>query len=92
MIKITDELYIKATDLQYMLVEPTAGTRTNGEPYERLSPIGYYGTIGAALHGAKRYLMRKKIADETITTLDEVMAEYKRLVEIDAEIINKINV
>ena len=80
MVKINDKLFFTANRTQYILYEKC--TRTDpetGEEIEDKNTIGYYATIASLLRGAKSYILRKKIFECDIKTLDEVIAEIERL-------------
>lgn len=97
-IRLTDELFMKADSMQYMLIvkgeREKIDLRTKqgtGEMTEYETIVGYYGTIDACIKGARNYVIRKKIASGEIGDIDKLIAEMRRWSETVAELSERLS-
>lgn len=97
-IRLTDELFMKADSMQYMLIvkgeREKIDIRTKqgtGEMTEYETIVGYYGTIDACIKGARNYVIRKKIASGEIGDMDKLIAEMRRWSETVAELSERLS-
>ena len=97
-IRLMDNLYMSADSMQYSLI--VCGTREKldhktkqgiGEMTDYETIVGYYGTIDACIKGAKNYVLRKKITSDEISNMDGLIAEIRRLTEIEAELSERLS-
>lgn len=93
MIKLTDKYYIHAERSQYILCELSKREDPEtGEIEDDRRIIGYYATIASLLKGFKSYLLRKKIAEYQITTIDELIKEVQRLNDEESKLLSSLEV
>ena len=91
MVVINDRLYFTADRLQFTLWEKcTRIDKETGEEYEDKNTIGYYTSVAGVLRGARMYMIRKKIENDEITSLDEVIAEIQRMIDNEKELFKEL--
>ena len=88
-IRLIDELYMDADSVQYTLV--ACGTREKidlrtkqgtGEFGDYETVLGYYGSFEALVKGAMRVALKRDIAEDRLTTLNEVLQRIQELGKI----------
>ena len=91
MVVINDKLYFTADRLQFTLWEKCIRTdKETCEEYEDKNVIGYYTSIAAVLRGARKYMLRKKIENEEITSLEQVVDEIQRMIDNEEELFKEL--
>ena len=97
-IHVVEDIYLEADRYGYTVVrigmkrKGVFGTKKlSDEMKEYRDEIGYYGSIGHAMHGVKEYILRMGIADGKLTTMNELCAEIKRMNDIESELLDKFN-
>ena len=97
-IHVVEDIYLEADRYGYTVV--CIGMRRKGifgtkelsdELTEYRDEIGYYGSIGAAMHGVKEYVIRMGIVDGKLTTMNELLGEIKRMNDIESDLLEKLN-
>lgn len=95
-IHLVDNLYFKSDSMNYILLEcdnrekidlrTKQGTGEFGD-YETV--LGYYGSFEALVKGAMRVALKRDIAEDRLTTLDEVLQRIQELNKCCNEILNE---
>lgn len=88
-IHLVDNLYFKSDSMNYILLEcgnkekidlrTKQGTGEFGD-YETV--LGYYGSFEALVKGAMRVALKRDIAEDRLTTLNEVLQRIQELDKI----------
>lgn len=88
-IHLVDNLYFKSDTMNYILLEcdnrekidlrTKQGTGEFGD-YETV--LGYYGSFEALVKGAMRVALKRDIAEDRLTTLNEVLQRIQELDKI----------
>lgn len=93
MIKLTDKYFINAERSQYILCEKfEREDPETGEMEEIKKPIGYYATLASLFRGFKSLIIKKKIAEYQITTIDGLITEVQRLAEEENKLLSSLEV
>lgn len=93
-IHLVDNLYFKSDTMNYILLEcdnrekidlrTKQGTGEFGD-YETV--LGYYGSFEALVKGAMRVALKREIAEDRLTTLNEVLQRIQELGKIGKELL-----
>lgn len=78
MIKLTNDLYISSDERQYILGKPRQRSAEGGERITLDFPT-YHAKIADALKAATSRIIRDKVADGSITTLNEYITELRQI-------------
>lgn len=86
MVKICDNLYFRAEPTQYILVEcgkrekiDKVTRKPTGEMGDYETVIGYYVSLENLVKGCKSYALKKKIIDDDLQTLGEILAAMHKI-------------
>lgn len=74
MIKLTDELYIKADERSYTLTRRTIAQTGKNVGEANYTPIGYYTQLAGAIRGAYDYSVRQALSGDTTISLTEAIS------------------
>lgn len=93
-IHLVDNLYFKSDSMNYILLEcgnkekidlrTKQGTGEFGD-YETV--LGYYGSFEALIKGTMRVALKRDIAEDRLTTLNEVLQRIEELGKIGKELL-----
>ena len=79
-IKITDNFYFTADSDQYILVEcgerekiDRKTRKPTGEIGQYEDIIGYYSSIEALIRGCRKIMVREKVSEGSLTTIDDII-------------------
>jgi hypothetical protein len=90
MIRLTEQIAISADQHSYIVGRPRRRLVEGGESVTTMCKPRYYTSVTTALVEAVAQAMRDQVADGTITTLRQFIAEQKRLQDKFAELLKPL--
>lgn len=96
-IKITDNFYFTADSDQYILIEcgkrekiDRKTRKPTGEIIDYEDTIGYYSSIEALVRGCRKIMVREKLSDGSLDTIDGIIGYMNNINDRLDEILSKI--
>lgn len=96
-IKITDNFYFTADSDQYILIEcgkrekiDRKTRKPTGEIMDYEDTIGYYSSIEALIRGCRKIMVREKVSDGSLDTIDDIVGYMNNINDRLDEILSKI--
>lgn len=96
-IKIADNFYFTADSDQYILIEcgkrekiDRKTRKLTGEIIEYEDTIGYYSSIEALVRGCRKIMVREKVSDGSLDTIDGIIGYMNKINDRLDEILSKI--
>ncbi len=96
-IKITDNFYFTADSDQYILVEcgerekiDRKTRKPTGEIGRYEDILGYYSSIEALIRGCRKIMIREKVSDGSLDTIDDIVGYMNNINNRLDEILSKI--
>lgn len=96
-IKITDNFYFTADSDQYILVEcgerekiDRKTRKPTGEIGQYEDILGYYSSIEVLIRGCRKIMVREKVSDGSLDTIDDIVGYMNNINNRLDEILSKI--
>ncbi len=96
-IKITDNFYFTADSDQYILVECSEREKIDrktrkptGEIGQYEDILGYYSSIEVLIRGCRKIMVREKVSDGSLDTIDDIVGYMNNINDRLDNILSKV--
>lgn len=96
-IRITNNFYFTADTDNYVLLEcgqrkkiDIKTKKPTGEIVDYEDVLGYYSSLEALIRGCRKIIIREKIADDTLTTINDILDYMNDINNRLDEILSKV--